>query len=345
MFLLCSLYTKVMLETLTDNIVSVPGVGGLIVLSILIAGWAAFGTDFNPIDAFRKPNQQVLTRRESLLLGQPLLSEDDEEENGKKKKNPLKGTGLDKLAKRLTPNEIKLKQNVSSEKLLTLRELIIQSGNPYHFRSISEFYGTRGAMTVGFGLAGFIIGLFIINPVVFGVIGAVLGWFLLPLDMKGRKNTRAKEVLKVLPESLDMLNVVMGAGATFERAFKETAKRIPDSILKPELASAAADLESGRSTKDTLDALSDKFDSEDLRTFVRAIERSVEMGSDVSHALEQNANLVRGSYESEVSQKIAKLGDSLVLIFIPFAFVPAIIALLFLPVLDAVQNSMGNGLM
>src|SRR5258708_5853369 len=102
-----------------------------------------------------------------------------------------------------------------------------------------------------------------------------------------RKRMLAQQYRLVFPDLLDLLVVCVDSGLSLEAALD----RITGEMVKQNrplglnLMMMGAEMRAGRSTIDALNALADRLDLDEARSFVLVLRQSVELGSDVAESL------------------------------------------------------------
>lgn len=306
---------------------------GLTALSVavIIAFVVAASRSFDPFRAINKMTKEdKLSKRDQMLLNRP-IDFDEKESNGV----------FDSLQQKLSPNETKLRRTLGASKLLKIRNLIVQSSNPLDLHTVADYYGIALIM-MGIGaIVGFIVGLFFSVPYITTPLFAVMGYFIPLFIMHSGRDENSTKIVQVLPESLDLLNVIMGAGSTFINAFSEMAKSSPDSLLRPEFRKTASQMDSGVSVDEAFQDLESQFRSEELSTFAKTIRRANQTGADMTNTLDQNSKLIRSSYESHVNKRIDKMESTLQMQFMGFGLVSFVLSVAALPLVSSMSSLSG----
>jgi tight adherence protein C len=161
-----------------------------------------------------------------------------------------------------------------------LKVSIQQAGNPANLTPVM-FSGMRMAL--------FILMLVIAGSVTFGqgmpaskalmytAVGGVLG-YLLPGMWLGRQiKQRKHNILKALPDALDLLTISVEAGLAFDLALTRVADKW-DNELSKEFKRALTDTRLGRSRRDALKEMAQRTGVDDVQTFVAAIIQAEQLG-------------------------------------------------------------------
>ncbi len=223
------------------------------------------------------------------------------------------------------------------------RDLLVKSGNPWNLRAEELF----GVQTLSAGL-GFFLGLIlfvfpiipIVPPILWLLICPIAGWLIPYSYHNGLRQKRGDQVMRQLPEALDLLVITMGSGRTFEPALTEVAPILPEGILRDEFNRLDAELNAGRLLKEALLDFAGRSSSEEAENFAKAIVQSEKLGSSVAETLESQAQASREAYEARVEKKIARLA-SIMMIPLVFTMIPALILIVLAPTMINLMSGLG----
>ena len=166
--------------------------------------------------------------------------------------------------------------------------------------------------------------------------------FLLPDKwLKRRVAKHQRAVLRAMPDALDLLSITLTAGLGFQGALGEVVRRF-DNAVSRELGLVLRDVSLGRSRRDALAALAGRVRVDEVASLVAAVQQAEELGSPLKDALRQQAAVQRAQWKRQAEEGARKAS---VLILLPMLFfiLPALLLVLFGPVLPAFSalGSMG----
>lgn len=159
-----------------------------------------------------------------------------------------------------------------------------------------DFMATR---KVEAGLSGLIVALLlwpILGPVVAavgGIIvasGSVMFWGVRVQELAQKRRT---SFLKRLPYAVDLLALMMEAGAGFDEAVATLVDESPNHPIGEEFAFMLREIRLGRSRREALIQLRDRMEDENVREFVTAILNGEEFGTPLSRILRMQADQMR----------------------------------------------------
>lgn len=174
----------------------------------------------------------------------------------------------------------------------TRRELE-QAGWPIRVR---EYLALRLIGGISGVLCGVLLAFLLHLPMWMAIIAAIglgfVGWLIPRMMLTHKRQRRLEQIEKQLAEAVTAMAKALRAGAGFLQALAHVAKETP-APLGPEFRRALRDLELGAEASETLRALSDRINSQDLDIVVTAIIIQKTVGGNLSEILMTVANTIR----------------------------------------------------
>jgi tight adherence protein C len=219
--------------------------------------------------------------------------------------------------------------------------LLVRSGNPWRvspeeFIVVKVLAAAVGATALSLYAA---LGYFPLSPVFAFLGGAVFGWVVPQLILSTAWGKRKKEIIRTLPESLDLLRICLNAGYNFSNALAQVVSLLPDGATRQELTRVVADLRSGRTVAQSMQDFAHRVPIDQVESFVRAVNIAQSMGTDMASTLATQSSEARAEYERVVEVKAQKLQTTLFLPIIGL-FLPALMILIFGPSLTDLGSSL-----
>ena len=115
--------------------------------------------------------------------------------------------------------------------------------------------------------------------------GFAFGYMLPEFWLKGRIKKVKASIMKELPDAIDLLGLCVNAGLDFMLALKWVVEKSPASVVMDELNIVLQEISVGKTRRDALRDLSNKYDLPDLSSFTRTLIQADKMGTSVSEAL------------------------------------------------------------
>ena len=120
----------------------------------------------------------------------------------------------------------------------------------------------------------------------FWLLMSIAGGYLLPETwVKGRIKRIKEDILKDLPDTVDLLGLCVNAGLDFMMALKYVVEKSRVTVITDELKNMMQEINVGKPRRDALRDLARKYELPDLSTFARTLIQADRMGTSVIDAL------------------------------------------------------------
>lgn len=181
------------------------------------------------------------------------------------------------------------------------------------------YVGRKAAWTLLLGVPGLVM---IANGnVPVGLIGILLGWFLVDLGVVREARQRQATIARELPDFLDIVAVTISSGSSFRASMRRVADEMPGP-LSAEILMSLRQIDLGSSRRDALEALRARNDVDTLDTFVTSLLQSEELGAPLSQTLTDLARDMRVERGQRLRKKAAEAAPKVSLVVI-LLLVPA----------------------
>jgi tight adherence protein C len=211
-----------------------------------------------------------------------------------------------------------------------LRTNLGVAGLPYA-RHLAQFLAAQ--MAIGGGV-GTLLGLYALRArgslllaVLSGVVAGVLGYYLPVLWLGRRMASRRQQVLRALPDALDLLSISVSAGLGFDGALMEVIQRW-DNPLTFELAAVLRDMKLGTSRHDALRALATRTGVDEVTSFVAAVLQADELGAPMKDVLLIQSQQMRMNRRYRAEERARKATVKMLIPMVFFIFPAMFIVLL-----------------
>lgn len=277
--------------------------------------------------------QLVQSRLSTIKVMNDNVDEDDDE---------LKEPFIDRVVKpayerivqaisNATPSEIKKRYD----------DLLISSGSPANL-TVSNILAKQvlfgvllgGALLVMFRTLGTKPNMLLIF--VIGLVGFALPYS--QLNTKSEK--RKKEILRALPDMLDLLYVSVEAGLAFDMGMKKTAEKTKGP-LSEELKRSLDDISKGRNREDALKGMVARTKVDDISTFVTSIIQAEKLGSNIANVLRVQSVTMRQMRRQRAQEIAAKIPVKMLFPLVFFLF-PALFVVILGPAAISVMENLSN---
>lgn len=192
---------------------------------------------------------------------------------------------------------------------------------------------------VTYGLIGALIGVIFVqqgfaNWAMASVVLAVIGFFVPDILLVQAADKREAELEKELPDAIDLLNLCVDAGLSFENAISRVSLSLNGPAAQ-EFGALISEIQLGKSRIEAMTAVADRTHSEDFQRFLASLLQVDRLGVPISSVIAEQAQVMRDSRRDkarEAGQKVTiKILAPLMVCFMPAMFIivigPAIVDL------------------
>jgi len=181
-----------------------------------------------------------------------------------------------------------------------------------------ELAGNPGGLTVGNYtvvrivatgvLAGLVFGLMMIakppmsRRILFIALAAVVGYFLPALWLTSRIGRRQDEIVKELPDGMDLLTICVEAGLGFDQAVQHLVDK-QDNELSRSFNRYLQEVSLGKIRRDALQSFASRMEVADVTSFIAAIIQADQLGVSMAKILHIQSNQMRIRRRQRAEQK------------------------------------------
>jgi tight adherence protein C len=170
-------------------------------------------------------------------------------------------------------------------------------------------------------------------------VGAV-GFYLPNFWLNWRIGRRKTEILRAMPDGLDMLNICVGAGLGFDAALSRVGERW-NTALADEFNRVVAEIRLGKSRRQALLDLADRTDVSEMENFVATIVQADQLGVSIAKVLRTQAEQMR-IIRRQRAEELARQATIKLLFPLVFLIFPSMLAVLLGPAVPQVINTLGS---
>lgn len=192
------------------------------------------------------------------------------------------------------------------------------------FTLVCTYYGYVMYKTLTAALLGVLLGLY-------------MGYTVMRFALASRITRRRADMLRQLPNFLDLLSVCVEAGLGFDQGVGHVVRQFPGP-LSEEFAVMLRDITLGGTRKDALAALSARTGLEELKTFAAAVVQADEMGISLKNILNVQAASTRQNHKNRIEEQAQKLSVKILFPIIVFIF-PVIFIVLLGPAVPKIMEA------
>ena len=214
------------------------------------------------------------------------------------------------------------------------------AGNPNNW-SAAEFLGIRGLAALLLAALTFVLLMLteagITRQLLFSAVMGLLGFFLPVIWLGRRIRSRQDEIVKTLPDALDLLTISVEAGLPFDGAMQRVAEKW-DNELSRGFQRLLAEMQVGKSRRDALRDMADRMEVPDVTSFVAALVQADQLGISIAKVLRIQAEQMRIKRRQRAEEK-AQQAPIKMLIPMTFLIFPTILIIIMGPALLVLKES------
>jgi tight adherence protein C len=230
--------------------------------------------------------------------------------------------------------------------LTGLRLRMIQAGYP-NPNAPPIFLGAR--LVLGAGLAGVVMTLvpLIGMPAALAIFGAIwgfaLGWLLPSFVVGSRTRKRQKEMVKALPDALDLLVVCVEAGLGLNQALVRVAQEIGhvSPVLGEQLELTNLEIRAGTPRDEALRSLGERTGVDDIQSFVGMLIQTDRFGTSIADALRVHSDVLRTKRRQRAEEAAAKTAIKMLFPLVFFIFPAMFVVILGPAVIQVIRGLSG----
>ncbi len=145
----------------------------------------------------------------------------------------------------------------------------------------AEFMAGKELLAIGLPLILFLLG---IKHVLWLSIAAVIGLMFPDIILNSRVRKRKYSIVRILPETIDLLGLCVGAGLDFMAAVRWVVDKVKPNPMIEELVLVLKEINVGKPRVEALRDMAKRLDIPDVTSFVRTLIQADRMGTPVEEA-------------------------------------------------------------
>ena len=210
----------------------------------------------------------------------------------------------------------------------------------------TQFFLLRVVLTIVLGIGGILMGFVITDSsnttaLLYSVGGIGLGYFLPVLLLRSRISRRQQEVIKALPDALDLLVICVEAGLGFDAAMGKVYEKW-DNELALAFGRVLREIQLGKPRMEALKDMADRIDVPDVNTFVAAIVQAEQLGVSMANVLRVQSDQMRIKRRQRAQEKAQQAPVKMMIPMVLLIF-PSIWIVLLGPAVIFLMNTSSGG--
>jgi tight adherence protein C len=221
---------------------------------------------------------------------------------------------------------------------------LAMAGNPGDLR-LTDWIGVK--MLVGIALGGIlfvVLGLLaggLLMGMFLGVLGLGIGYLLPEFWLGGRIKARKKIILKMIPDTLDLLTISVRAGLGFDAALAKVVEKLPGP-LSDEFRRALAEVRVGKTRRDALRDMIPRTNVQPLSNFIGAIIQAEQLGVSIAKVLQVQSEQLRIERRQRAEEMAAKAPIKMLFPLVGCIF-PSLFIVILGPAIISIIKTLGSG--
>jgi tight adherence protein C len=221
---------------------------------------------------------------------------------------------------------------------------LAMAGNPGDLR-VADWMGVKILVGVATGVILFLLfGLLMAGlmlGVLLGILGLGIGFLIPEFWLGGKIKARQKVILKMIPDTLDLLTISVRAGLGFDAALAKVVEKLPGP-LTDEFRRALAEVRVGKARRDALRDMVPRTNVAPLSAFIGAIIQAEQLGVSISKVLQVQSDQLRIERRQRAEEMAAKAPIKMLFPLVGCIF-PALFIVILGPALISIFSVIGSG--
>jgi tight adherence protein C len=232
-------------------------------------------------------------------------------------------------------------QRITSASFTTrTQRRLAMAGNPGDL-GVTEWLGFKAIFAfIGSGvlfLLTLLLGLPIIMTLALGILGLGIGYIGPEFWLGRRVKARQKSIIRMIPDSLDLLTISVRAGLGFDAALAKVVEKVKGP-LSDEFRRALAEVRVGKTRRDALRDIVPRTEVPPLTNFIGAIIQAEQLGVSISKVLQVQSEQLRIERRQRAEEMAAKAPIKMLFPLVGCIFPSLFIVILGPAVILIVQN-------
>jgi tight adherence protein C len=215
------------------------------------------------------------------------------------------------------------------------------AGRPYGL-TVLNFLGLKYVAALVSLMLGFLLGVVALKQslligALFTVAFAVIGFLVPDFWLGAVIASRQRDIVRALPDALDMIVVCVEAGQSFDQALKRVSARWYNPLTE-EFNRILTEIALGRTRREALDGASDRIGLPDMSNLIAAVIQADQLGVSIGDVLRVQANQLR-TLRRQRAEELAREASIKLLFPLVFLIFPSMFAVLLGPAIPLILET------
>lgn len=206
----------------------------------------------------------------------------------------------------------------------------------------TQFFMTRILMTIVFGIGALMFSFIVLKKpfqeaILYTAGGLALGYYFPIISLNSKIRKRQENIVKALPDALDLLVICVEAGVGFDQAMGKVYEKW-DNELALAFGRVLREIQLGKLRREALKDMADRMDVPDVNAFTAAIIQADQLGVPMSKILRVQSDQMRTKRRQRAQEKAQQAPVKMMIPMVLLIF-PSIWIVLLGPAILQVMNS------
>jgi tight adherence protein C len=226
--------------------------------------------------------------------------------------------------------------------LADIQKQLMMAGNTMTLQSFVTFWAVIFGMFFGLGLLFFVVlpGNLLIHKLIFMFMFAGIGWLFPRMWLKGKVKARQKQVIKALPDAMDLITTCVEAGLGLDAALARVAEKSGGPFAE-ELTRMLRDIAMGKLRREAMTELDERIGVEELSSFINSVIQAEQLGVGIAQVLRVQSDQLRTRRRQRAEQAAHEAPIKMLFPLVLFIF-PAFLLVILGPAAIRIAQSLSQ---
>ena len=226
----------------------------------------------------------------------------------------------------------------------TAEKRLAMAGNPGDLK-LTDWMGVKMLVAISAGAITFLLfallaGSFV-SGMFLGLVALGIGYLIPEFWLGGRIKARQKLILRMIPDTLDLLTISVRAGLGFDAALAKVVEKLPGP-LTDEFRRALAEVRVGKARRDALRDMIPRTNVQPLSNFIGAIIQAETLGVSISKVLQVQSEQLRIERRQRAEEQAARAPIKMLFPLVGCIF-PSLFIVILGPAFISIIQTMSSG--
>ena len=251
--------------------------------------------------------------------------EEDKASPDKQKKDPF----LHRLLKLFAKKNKKVSEK---DKLLTAAGLVNWTSSEW--KVLNYIAGITVAIVAA--LASVTLAFTAVGKLQLTIVGFIIGYLYPDYWLKAKIKRRTEEIIRSLPDTLDLIMVSVEAGLGLDAAVMKVVEK-QKGVLAQEFNTVLQEIKVGKQRREALKDMAKKNNVDDLNNVIAALVQADQLGISMSNVLRNQSDQIRAKRKQRAQEQAQKAPVKIMVPLVFFIF-PSIFIIILGPAFIAIMN-------